>query len=560
MSTSDLPTFHPSQCLNFQLHHTLMIEGITEEMSESDFRQACIHINDKLYDSNSSIQPHSLKVHICRKLSAEVWKGQIVETVDTAAGNTLFTVQWRTKNGELVMDDNEPQRLWSPKDCAVLRLELDTHEGRDDSHLVFSHRAMNVAFTAASSAATSRVASRAESPTNDAPALPKPQPKRQHTRAPSGQGSAVSVSASEAQGVSTGRIQALSEKVNNANAQLESLQAQVFSNADVCDSLTEKVRALNLDRVHARKSFDDLEADVLRFGKSFESHIEKTRAVFSTMQRKHDALESAVKDLHRRLSGLENARASAHRDIIDVDDEAQQRGYCDEMESDERRADRSALPPLLCAPRMIRQGFADRPNVHFVDTYPVTRDHPDRIRIREFILGLGRKSAESNELRHSVGKARSAAVKAFDDRVNACTKAVVEEKGAAASVELSPFSVIPETAFYYRKLCKAMRDLYIEVECAQAGASSNVTAAMKEKWDRNVANSGDDGGLNPFQHALSELKEREALEKPQRPPKATPAAAPAAQAPKKTPAPKSANKRPPRKDEDEGFRSGSDTE
>ena len=104
-----------------------------------------------------------------------------------------------------------------------------------------------------------------------------------------------------------------------------------------------------------------------------------------------------------------------------------------------------------------------------------------------------------------------------------------------------------------------MRDLFIEVECAKKGAAQYITEAMKEQWDRNVANSDDDGGLNPFQHALSVLVEKDALEKPHRPSKG-PSAAPA---PKKAPAKPAAKpaKRSARKESDEeGFRSGSETE
>ena len=104
-----------------------------------------------------------------------------------------------------------------------------------------------------------------------------------------------------------------------------------------------------------------------------------------------------------------------------------------------------------------------------------------------------------------------------------------------------------------------MRDLFIEVECAQKGAAPHITNALKEQWDRNVANSGDDGGLNPFENALSVLIEKDALEKPHRPSKGPPAAT----APKKAPAKPAAKpaKRSARKESDEeGFRSGSETE
>ena len=111
--------------------------------------------------------------------------------------------------------------------------------------LVFSEQVMGVPYSQASatnSRQESRAESRAVSPTRDLaasqakPALPRPS---------SAAASAVSVNASEAHGVTSGRIQALSETVKTINAQIEGLQAQTFSSADVCEGLTEKVRSLS---------------------------------------------------------------------------------------------------------------------------------------------------------------------------------------------------------------------------------------------------------------------------------------------------------------------------
>ena len=548
----------------------IVSEGIDDTMSTDSFAAACIRIRDVLFDSNGHIQPNLFRMHCLEDLVVEEWRGSIVKVDDTYRC-PMFTVQWEMHNGSTV-ERRDPELLWTPEGKPVLRMQVEKMGwGPHDSSepLVFSEQVMGVPYSQASatnSRQESRAESRAVSPTRDLaasqakPALPRPS---------SAAASVVSVNASEAHGVTSGRIQALSETVKTINAQIEGLQAQTFSSADVCEGLTEKVR--KLERNHGR-SLGDLERLVGDLHHNLQEHCDKSRDAFAKLHRNQEKQQAALTEALRRIEHLEHNRTTA-RSELEVDDEAHRRGYLDEMEAleggsqrdqSDSQHDRSALPPMLDKPQVIKPGFADDPNPHYVHTYPVTRDHPDHNRIRKFITDLGLKT-NGNEMRESVSKARKYALKTFDDRVTVCTRLVVDGKGPTASVVRSPYSVIAETAGLYRKLCKAMRDLFIEVECAQKGAAPHITNAMKEQWDRNVANSGDDGGLNPFENALSVLIEKDALEKPHRPSKGPPAAtapkkAPAKPADAAKPAAKPAKRSARKESDEEGFRSGSETE
>ena len=426
----------------------------------------------------------------------EEWRGSIVKVDDTCRC-PMFTVQWEMHNGSTV-ERRDPELLWTPEAKPMLRMQVEKMGwGPHDSSepLVFSEQVMGVPYSQASatnSRQESRAESRAVSPTRDLaasqakPALPRPS---------SAAASVVSVSASEAHGWTSGRIQALSETVKTINAQIEGLQAQTFSSADVCEGLTEKAR--KIEHNHGR-ALGDLDRLVTDLHHNVREHCDKTRDAFAKLHRNQEKQQAALTEALKRIEHLERNRTTARHEL-EVDDEAHRRGYLDEMESleggsqrepSDSQHDRSALPPMLDKPRVIKPGFADSPNPHYVHTYPVTRDHPDHNRIRKFITDLGLKT-NGGDPRESVGKARKSALKAFDDRVAVCTRLVVDGKGPTASVERSPYGV----------------------ECAKKGAAQYITEAMKEQWDRNVANSDGDGGLNPFQHALSVLVEKDALEK-----------------------------------------------